>query len=90
LITTFILFVLGGGVRIPGLGAFEAPLVQGFAITLALGVLVSMFSALVVTRALMRMLIGTGVARRHEWLGANLLPMHVASPASPASAGSDG
>lgn len=88
LITTFILFLLGGGVRIPGVGAFEAPLVQGFAITLALGVGISMFSALVVTRALMRMLIGTGVARRYEWLGANLLPMHAASIGAPASAGS--
>ena len=44
MITTFILFVLGGGVRIPGVGAFQAPLVQAFAITLALGVLASMFS----------------------------------------------
>lgn len=86
LITTFILFVLGGGVRIPGLGAFEAPLVQGFAITLAIGVLVSMFSAIVVTRALLRLLIGTPIARRSEWLGANLLPLREAGTAR---AGSD-
>ena len=30
----------------------------------------------------MRLLIGTGIARRHEWLGANLLPMHAANPGS--------
>jgi preprotein translocase subunit SecD len=74
LITTVILFILGGGVTLPGLGTFEAPLVQGFAITLALGVFVSMFSAIVVTRSFLRLLIGTGIARNPEWLGANLRP----------------
>ena len=70
-----ILYVLGGGVRVPGIGSFQAPLVQGFAVTLALGVLVSMFSALVVTRVLLRLLLGTGIARRPDYLGANLRPM---------------
>ncbi len=74
LITTFILYILGGGISIPGLGSFEAPLVQGFAITLGLGVLVSMFSAIVVTRSFLRLLVGTGIARNAEWLGANLRP----------------
>ncbi len=81
LITTLILYVLGGGITVPGLGAFEAPLVQGFALTLAAGVLVSMFSALFVTRVLMRLLIGTSIARRSEWLGADLRPLPEVAPA---------
>jgi preprotein translocase subunit SecD len=89
LITTLILYVLGGGLTIPGLGAFEAPLVQGFALTLAAGVLVSMFSALFVTRVFMRLIVGTGVARRSEWLGADLRPIQDAPP-SPVPAGGDG
>ena len=75
LITTFILYFLGGGLKIPGLGSFQAPLVQGFALTLALGVLVSMFSAIVVTRSLMRMLVGTTWSRRPDWMGANFRPL---------------
>jgi len=38
---------------------FEAALVQGFAITLAVGVLVSMFSAIVVTRTFLRVAVGS-------------------------------
>jgi preprotein translocase subunit SecD len=86
LITTVILYVLGGGLTLPGLGAFEAPLVQGFALTLAIGVLISMFSALFVTRVFMRLLVGTAVTRRSEWLGADLRPLPGAVPA----AGGDG
>lgn len=67
LITCLILYVLGGGIEVPFLGSFDAPLVQGFAVTLALGVIVSMFSAIVVTRTLMRMLIGTSIARNRDW-----------------------
>jgi preprotein translocase subunit SecD len=81
--------VLGGGLTIPGLGAFEAPLVQGFALTLAVGVLVSMFSALFVTRVFMRLIVGTAVARRSEWLGADLRPIREAA-ASRAPVGGDG
>ena len=44
-----------------------ASLVQGFALTLGLGVLVSMFSAIVVTRTLLRLLVGTSVAQ-NMWL----------------------
>ena len=68
LITTAILFVLGGGVELPLIGAFDAPLVQGFAVTLAIGVTVSMFSAITVTRALLHVIVGTPLARRHDWL----------------------
>jgi preprotein translocase subunit SecD len=68
LITTGILFALGGGIQLPGLGTFDAPLVQGFAVTLAAGVVVSMFSAIVVTRTIMRSLVGTPFARRNDWI----------------------
>jgi preprotein translocase subunit SecD len=46
---------------------FGASLVVGFAWTLGLGVLVSMFSAITVTRTLLRTLVGTNVMR-HLWL----------------------
>ena len=82
LITTGILYTLGGGIELPLLGTFDAPLVQGFALTLAVGVLISMFSAVVVTRSFLRLLVGTGLARS-EWLGAELRPL--AEGASPGS-----
>ncbi|MQC47646.1 MAG: protein translocase subunit SecD [Chloroflexi bacterium] len=67
LITCLILYVLGGGIEVPLLGAFDAPLVQGFALTLAVGVFMSMFSAIIVTRTFMLTLVGTSIARRHDW-----------------------
>lgn len=54
LITCLILFVFGN--------VFGASLVTGFAITLALGVAVSMFTAITVTRTFMRLLISTPLA----------------------------
>ena len=50
-ITCFILYWFGG--------TFGAFMVQGFAITLFLGVVVSMFSALFVTRTFLRVLVGS-------------------------------
>ncbi|MFN8638180.1 MAG: protein translocase subunit SecD [Dehalococcoidia bacterium] len=67
LITCAILFALGGGIEIPGLGAFDAPLVRGFALTLAVGVAISMFTAITVTRALLHLFIGTRFANP-SWL----------------------
>lgn len=72
LITCAILFVLGGGIEVPGIGTFDAPLVQGFAVTLAIGVLVSMFSALTVTRIMMRSIIGTRLSTETDWLMADV------------------
>ena len=46
---------------------FGAAVVQGFALTLAVGVLISMFSAITVTRTFLKMVQGTGLARNH-WL----------------------
>ncbi|MCI0784583.1 MAG: protein translocase subunit SecF, partial [Chloroflexi bacterium] len=46
---------------------FNADLVRGFAITLGIGVILSMFSAIIVTRTLLRSLVGFGL-ERHLWL----------------------
>lgn len=46
---------------------FGATVVKGFAITLAIGVAVSMFSAITVTRTFLKMLVGTPVAKK-GWL----------------------
>ncbi len=59
LITCMILYWFGD--------QFAASLVKGFALTLALGVLVSMFSAITVTRTFLHALVGTSVMR-HLWL----------------------
>lgn len=48
--------------------------VRGFALTLSIGVLVSMVSALVITRLLMLNLINSNVISRGWWLGANRRP----------------
>jgi preprotein translocase subunit SecD len=58
-------------VDIPGLGSFDAPLVQGFAVTLAFGVVISMFSALTVTRTLLHLFVGTRFATP-EWMGTDV------------------
>ena len=44
-----------------------ATIVQGFAITLAIGVLVSMFSAITITRTFLRFVSTTGFSRRTNW-----------------------
>ena len=59
LITCAILFWFGD--------QFGAALVKGFAITLGIGVLVSMFSAILVTRTFLRLTIGTPLARSLSW-----------------------
>lgn len=59
LITCVILYYFGAN--------FGAAVVQGFALTLAIGVLVSMFSAITVTRTFLKMILGTPLARNH-WL----------------------
>lgn len=59
LITCAILYYFGN--------QFGAAVVQGFALTLALGVGVSMFSAITVTRTFLKMVLGTPLARSH-WL----------------------
>lgn len=62
MITAAILYALGSGT------------VRGFAITLALGVLVSMFTAITVSRTLLRMLMNCGFTSRPFWYGVNCSP----------------
>ncbi|HSX02797.1 MAG TPA: protein translocase subunit SecD [Candidatus Saccharimonadia bacterium] len=45
------------------------PIIRGFAVTLALGVLVSMFTAVVVTRTLLRLVIRQRWGRHPRWYG---------------------
>jgi protein-export membrane protein SecD len=56
LIICAILYWLGSGFSVLGLRLIGAPAVKGFAITLAIGVLISMFTAVIVTRTFLRML----------------------------------
>ncbi len=59
LITTAILYWMGN--------TFASTLIKGFALTLAIGVIVSLFSAIIVTRGLLRLATATPLARR-LWL----------------------
>ena len=59
LITCLILFWFGD--------QFGSALVKGFALTLAIGVLISMFSAITITRTFLKMIVGTRIAR-NPWL----------------------
>jgi preprotein translocase subunit SecD len=69
-ITTFIacivLFWLGGE-----LGAL---MVRGFALTLFIGVALSMFTAIVVTRTFLRLIIGSGVGKNLAAYGVTSVP----------------
>ena len=87
LITCFILYWFGD--------QFGAALVKGFALTLALGVLVSMFSAIIVTRTFLHTLVGTSVMR-HLWLFGDdveearhaIIPAPITGASAPRSSGS--
>ena len=61
LITCAILFWFGS--------YFGASVVKGFALTLGVGVLVSMFTAIIVTRTFLRLIIDLDVVRHHRWFG---------------------
>jgi protein-export membrane protein SecD len=62
LVICFILWTFGRN--------FGAGAVEGFAITLAIGVLISMFTAVLVTRTLVRIFLGRSANRlqSHKWL----------------------
>ncbi|MGC9396309.1 MAG: protein translocase subunit SecD [Anaerolineae bacterium] len=62
LLTCLILYIFGN--------AFAASLVKGFAITLALGTVVNLFTAIVVTRTLVRLAFGAAGEwiQKHAWL----------------------
>lgn len=61
LITCLILFWFGA--------TFGASIVKGFALTLALGVLVSLFTAITVTRSFLRAVMGLDATKNHWWFG---------------------
>ena len=61
LITCVILFWFGS--------TFGATIVKGFALTLAVGVLVSLFTAIVVTRTFLHFVMDTKLAQNHWWFG---------------------
>jgi protein-export membrane protein SecD/preprotein translocase SecF subunit len=65
---------------------FGANLVKGFALTLGIGVAVSMFSAIIVTRTFLRLLVGTPLVRRLGWFAAEA---RAGGPAAPAPASSN-
>jgi preprotein translocase subunit SecD len=77
LITCAILFWFGD--------QFGASLVKGFALTLGIGVLVSMFSAITVTRTFLRLTIGTPLARRLTWWVPDIAAVRVPSAGTAAS-----
>ncbi|MDQ3781128.1 MAG: protein translocase subunit SecD [Chloroflexota bacterium] len=61
MITTFILYLFGNYTG--------TSIITGFAITLFIGVVISLFTAITVTRTFLRLLIDTGVARHRWWFG---------------------
>ncbi|MDP9366397.1 MAG: protein translocase subunit SecD [Chloroflexota bacterium] len=61
MITTFILYLFGNYTG--------TSIITGFAITLFLGVAISMFTAITVTRTFLRLLVDAGLARQRWWFG---------------------
>lgn len=51
---------------------FGTSIIKGFAITLAIGILVSMFSAITITRTFLRLVSGEWLERRHGLIGPGL------------------
>ncbi|MGE5618018.1 MAG: protein translocase subunit SecD [Sphingomonadaceae bacterium] len=74
IITCVILFWFGSN--------FGANIVVGFALTLGLGVVTSMFSAITVTRTFLRMLVSTGLATSSWWFGLEKPPAPVTAQAA--------
>jgi len=61
MITTFILYLFGNYTG--------TTIITGFAITLFIGVVISMFTAITVTRTFLRLLVDAGLARHRWWFG---------------------
>jgi preprotein translocase subunit SecD len=47
---------------------FSSSIIKGFALTLAIGILISLFTAIVVTRNIMRLICGTSIVKKLPWL----------------------
>ncbi|MEX0751087.1 MAG: protein translocase subunit SecD [Dehalococcoidia bacterium] len=80
LITCLILYWMGD--------AFASSLIKGFALTLAIGVVVSMFSAIIVTRSFMRLSVATPL-RRWLWIWTDDKPEPMGARPVPAAAGTE-
>ncbi|MBI2938808.1 MAG: protein translocase subunit SecD [Chloroflexi bacterium] len=76
LITCAILFWFGAN--------FGASIIQGFALTLAIGVIISMFTAVYVSRTFLRAVVTMGWVRDLRWIGFLDQPV-VTAPAAPAA-----
>jgi preprotein translocase subunit SecD len=61
IITSLVLFFFGN--------SFGVSIIKGFALTLGLGVVVSLFTALVVSRSLLRLLVPLFAEQRRAWFG---------------------
>ena len=64
MITTLILYLFGTYTG--------TTIITGFALTLFIGVVISMFTAIVVTRTLLRVLVAMGLTSARLWFGANV------------------
>jgi preprotein translocase subunit SecD len=72
MITTFILYLFGS--------YSGTSIITGFALTLFIGVCISMFTAITVTRTFLRLVVGTGFAHDPWWFGVNKLPPSAETP----------
>jgi preprotein translocase subunit SecD len=71
MITTLILYLFGTYTG--------TSIITGFAITLFLGVAVSMFTAITVSRTLLRLVVGSGLVRNRWWFGIEPEPVAAAA-----------
>jgi preprotein translocase subunit SecD len=67
LVSCLVLYVFGGKV-------VASAQVQGFALTLAIGVIASMFSAMIVTRTFLRYFAGERMSKRRTWFAVEPRP----------------
>ncbi len=74
MITTIILYLFGDYTG--------TSIITGFALTLFIGVVISMFTAITVTRTLLRVLVATGLSGDRWWFGAGPLPEAARTPAA--------
>jgi len=73
MITTFILYLFGSYTG--------TSIITGFALTLFIGVVVSMFTAITVTRTLLRVVVAAGLTNESWWFGARHAAIATAVPA---------
>jgi preprotein translocase subunit SecD len=72
IITTAILYWFGS--------FFGASIIKGFALTLFLGVIISMFTAVLVSRTFLRLVVDTTIAQNRWWFGIDELKTPAAPP----------